>query len=106
MHRIAWIVTIPIALVAISFAVSNREAVTIALWPLPGVINAPLYLVVLLPLVAGFLAGGLIAWVASARTRRALRRQTTRIDQIEAEILTAKGRPDAEPATPPRIPPS
>lgn len=104
MHRIAWIVTIPIALVAISFAVSNRELVTVALWPLPGAITAPLYLVVLLPLVLGFLAGGIVAWFAAARTRSTLRRHTARLDQLEAEVLTTKGKADGESPIPPRLP--
>jgi len=45
---IAWIVTIPFALLLLSFAISNRELVTLGLWPLPFRIDAPVYLVALL----------------------------------------------------------
>ena len=41
MRYLSWIITIPIALVIVSFAVSNRGPVDLALWPLPFEITVP-----------------------------------------------------------------
>ena len=48
MKLVHWLVAVPVALILIVFAISNREAVTVTFWPLPVVFGAPLWLVVLL----------------------------------------------------------
>ncbi len=72
MRPVHWIVTAPAAVAAALFAVSNREHVSVGLWPLPDVLDAPLYLVVLLALVLGFLFGELVG-VAHRRAHAAPR---------------------------------
>lgn len=81
-----WIVLALVALVLILFAVSNREAVAVGLWPLPSVIQLPLYLVVLGTLVIGFFAGQLVTWVGGWRWRREARRSRERIATLEREL--------------------
>src|SRR5216683_2461751 len=64
-----WLVTLPLAIILVIFAVSNREGVIVTLWPLPVTVEAPLYLVVLLALVVGFLVGEVVAWINGRRWR-------------------------------------
>jgi lipopolysaccharide assembly protein A len=92
---IAWIVTVPFALLLLSFAISNRELVTLGLWPLPFRIDAPVYLVALLPLLFGVVIGGLVLWFGRFATGLRMRRLETRLaaTQKDLEGLKARQRP-------------
>jgi uncharacterized integral membrane protein len=85
-----WLVAVPVALVLIIFAVSNREVVTVTFWPLPIQVGAPLWLVVLLAALVGFLFGEIVAWVNGRRWRRDARRKTRRIDALERELAATQ----------------
>jgi uncharacterized integral membrane protein len=80
-----WILLALVALILVVFAISNREMVTLTLWPLPAQLNASLYLVVLLTLLVGFLLGELVAWVNARRWRREARQRARRIEELEHE---------------------
>ena len=75
-----------VALVLIVFAVANRDTVTLTFWPLPVVLSASLYLVVLLTLLVGFLLGELVAWMNGHRWRREARRNAHRIEELERQL--------------------
>ena len=92
MRHISWIVTIPVALVAILFAISNRGIVTLSLWPLPFTLATPVYLATLVALVLGFLAGGFIVWNSQRRHRRRARRESNRVLYLERELKEAQAR--------------
>ncbi|WP_029009140.1 LapA family protein [Azospirillum halopraeferens] len=92
MRYLTWIVTIPIAVVAVLFAISNRDTVVFTLWPTPFSLEAPLYLATLVALVVGFLAGGLIAWVNQGGNRRRARVQTDRVQQLERDLRDTRAR--------------
>jgi uncharacterized integral membrane protein len=86
MRILSWIVLALAALVLILFAVSNRETVSVGLWPLPALVELPLYLVVLGTLVIGFVVGQLLTWIAGWRWRREARRSRERIAMLEREL--------------------
>ncbi len=90
MKLVHWLVTAPLALLLVVFAVSNRESVTVTLWPLPVVLDAPLYLVVLLVLLIGFLVGQLVAWINGRHWRREARRRARRIEALERELAATQ----------------
>nr|WP_295838164.1 lipopolysaccharide assembly protein LapA domain-containing protein [uncultured Azospirillum sp.] len=92
MRHISWIVTIPVALVAILFAISNRGIVTLSLWPLPFTLATPVYLATLVALVVGFLAGGFVVWNSQRRHRRRARRESNRVLYLERELKEAQAR--------------
>lgn len=81
-----WLVTAVVAVVLIVFAVANRAGTTLSLWPFPVKLEAPVYLVVLLALLVGFLIGELMAWFNGRRWRRAARRNARRIEELEREL--------------------
>ncbi len=99
MKLVHWLVTLPLALLLVVFAVSNRESVMVTLWPLPVVLDAPLYLVVLLILLIGFLIGQLVAWINGRHWRREARRRARRIESLERELAATQAHlPKAQPS--------
>jgi uncharacterized integral membrane protein len=90
MRHLHWLVTVPVTLLLIIFAVSNREPVTVTLWPLPDLIEAPLCFVVLLGALAGFFIGAVIAWLGGRRWRQDARRRGRRIEALERELAATQ----------------
>jgi uncharacterized integral membrane protein len=86
MKIVWWIVLALAALLLILFAVSNRETVSVGLWPLPALVELPLYLVVLGTLIIGFFVGELVAWISAGRWRREARRSRERIAALQSEL--------------------
>jgi uncharacterized integral membrane protein len=87
-----WLVTALVALLCVVFAVSNRAGVTLAFWPLGLDLSAPLYLIVLLALLVGFLTGLFVAWIWSWGARRTARARGRRIEILERDLAVAEQR--------------
>ena len=90
MKRLSWIITLPITLAAVAFAVANRRAVTLDLWPLELTVTLPLFMAILGSLFLGLLIGGLILWLSTGRVRLARRRAERRTAELEREIARLK----------------
>lgn len=84
------LIVVVIAIVLAVFAVSNRSAVELGLWPLPGALSLPLYLLVLAALLVGFVVGQLTAWIAGRHWRREAREANRRIAALEGELDDAR----------------
>jgi uncharacterized integral membrane protein len=83
---VGWLIGAPLAAAAAVFAVANRTSAVADLWPLPWTVEAPLYLFVLLALLAGFLAGAAVAWTSSLKARRRIRAAArTEIEALRRE---------------------
>jgi uncharacterized integral membrane protein len=87
LYRGVFLVT---AIVLILFAVSNREAVSVELWPLPFLADVPLYLLCFLSLLFGVLIGVAVAWIAGHGKRRELRTRRRRIEALERELTATQ----------------
>lgn len=88
-----WIIVVPFAAAIIVFSVNNQTEVRLDLWPLHVVtVPLPVFLIVLVSLVVGFFAGGMIAWGSAGRTRA--RTEARRADQAERDLTTAQNRID------------
>ncbi len=87
-----WLIGIPLAVIVILFAVSNRAAVDLNLWPLPFVMNAPLYLIVLLGVLVGFLGGALVAWIAGHGARARASRSERELRHVKADLSRVERR--------------
>ena len=73
------IVLVPIAILAIAFAVANRQVIAISFDPFSSgdpvfVLAAPLFLLVFLLLACGVVIGGVASWLGQGRYRTAARR--------------------------------
>ena len=86
MKHVSWIITIPVTLVVVVFAIANRTPITVNFWPLPWVAQLSLYLVILGSLLAGFLVGAAIAWLSAGRRRQEARRTAERLRGLTAEL--------------------
>ncbi len=61
------------------------------LWPLDfAAAPVPLFVVVLAALLAGFLAGGFVAWASAGKVRKRARAESRRADGVERELEDAK----------------
>ena len=67
MKLLFWIVVALVAAVLALFAASNRESVALGLWPLPFVLDLPLYLAILAAVLIGFISGVLATWKTTRR---------------------------------------
>ncbi|WP_185961411.1 lipopolysaccharide assembly protein LapA domain-containing protein [Telmatospirillum sp. J64-1] len=85
MRVLAWLIGLPVAVIAIVFAVSNRQTTTVELWPLPFTFSLPLFLIVLVPFMVGLLAGAVILWFSQGRRRSAARADRRRLRALERE---------------------
>jgi uncharacterized integral membrane protein len=90
MRAVYWAVTLVAAALLIPFALSNREPISLGFWPLPFLVDLPLYLLILSLLLAGFAIGATAAWIAGRRIRRELRRRRRRVEALERELAAAR----------------
>jgi uncharacterized integral membrane protein len=67
-------------------AVSNRQTVELALWPLPQALALPLYLLIVGLLLAGVLAGLGLGWWAARHHRRRARERGGEAARLDREV--------------------
>lgn len=96
MRRLSWIVTIPITLLVVSFALSNRETAELGLWPFDVTVSTPLFVAVLLPFLLGMALGGFVSWALSVPARRQARVRAGRVRALEAEAARLRAKLEAE----------
>lgn len=87
-------ITLPITVVVVLFAVSNRHGVEVQFWPLPGTLDLPLYVIGLVTMVFGFLIGGVIAWVGAGDSRHRARVAERDARGLEAKLSEARDQAD------------
>lgn len=72
------------------FAASNPQMATLALWPLPFTLDAPLYLAAFAPFLTGALIGGLVVWgrtMTAADARDAARAEARALEKENAALV-------------------
>ena len=84
------LVLIPLAIVAVLFAVANRSPVPLSLDPFsraaPEIaFQAPLFAVIFASLAVGVLVGGAASWFSQASHRRGHRRYSREVRRLRAE---------------------
>ena len=73
-----WIIGLPIAVIAIGFAVANREWITVSFDPINrahpfATIDMPLWALFFAGVLVGIFAGWFVAWMGAGRHRRGAR---------------------------------
>lgn len=91
----AVLIGLPLALLIVSFAVANRQSVTLAFDPFapeaPALsLSLPLFAVVLLSLMLGVLIGGAASWMRQGKWRKEARRRRQEVESLEADIEQAR----------------
>ena len=92
MRRFSWIILLPVAVVVVAFAITNRAPVTLGLWPLEQTYAVPAFVVVLIAVAAGFMLGGLVSWLSAGTTRSRARTLGERAERAEREIRRLRER--------------
>jgi uncharacterized integral membrane protein len=85
-----WALVLAAAALLGLFAAANREPVSLGLWPLPFLLDVPLYLAVFLSLVAGFMVGATAAWIGGRGRRRRLRQCRRRSEALARELAATQ----------------
>jgi uncharacterized integral membrane protein len=88
--KLSWIITIPVVVVCVVFSIFNQQPVTIDLWPFALTYTLPLYLMVLLLLLFGFLIGAAVMWISAGRLRDKARRNYYKASDLEREVTWLK----------------
>lgn len=89
------IITLPLTVFSVLFAVSNGQFVEVTLWPLEQKLSLPLSLAGLGLLLGGFCCGALFVWIYAQKTRFRLWQETRRADRLEKELdLLSKKPPE------------
>jgi len=89
-------ILLPLAAILVIFAVANRHWATVSFDPFNSTdpslsIELPLFVVILLSVILGVLAGGIATWFRQGRWRRAARRHEADAAAARAEL--AQNRP-------------
>jgi uncharacterized integral membrane protein len=99
MRRFAWIITIPVSVIVVVFAVMNRQPVALNLWPLPWDVGAPLFMLTLAAILFGFLLGVAVMWFSTAKQRRRLREAKRALDAAHSELHMLRRQSATAPVT-------
>jgi uncharacterized integral membrane protein len=98
--HLSWIVTLPVTLVVVIFAVANREQAVLSFWPLPWSAGLPIWLIVLGCLLTGFLLGATVAWLSGGPRRRRARQTAERARELARQLAELQRRQTAPQAVP------
>jgi uncharacterized integral membrane protein len=106
------IIVVPLAIMIIAFAVTNRQIVTVSFDPFSAADPAysarlPLFVLIFVLVIVGVIIGGVAAWLRQAKWRRTARRLDADVRTLHAEIESLRREtPAQEPAPLPRLPPT
>jgi uncharacterized integral membrane protein len=87
------LLVVPVLIVLIAFALSNRQVVQLGLWPTDIIIDAPLSTTILVAAGLFFIVGALMTWGASVVTASRARQAERTVRQLEAEVRALKSQP-------------
>jgi uncharacterized integral membrane protein len=80
------IIAIPLLLIAVLFALSNRTDTTFLLWPTDYAVVLPLSVAVFIAMAVAFVVGALFTWVSAVGARLRARRAEHKVRLLEARV--------------------
>jgi uncharacterized integral membrane protein len=89
------IITAPITILVVLFAVSNLDPVTLRLRPFPFDMTMPIWALALIVLFVGFVLGAIVTWIGDRKRRREAKLLARRVGELEQALAAARG-PAAE----------
>ncbi len=95
------LILLPLGLIFIVFAVANRHLVTVSFDPFsssdPGIgLSLPLFVVIVLMVMLGVIAGGIATWFGQRRWRAAARRHETDAHEAREQLASLQQRVAAD----------
>jgi uncharacterized integral membrane protein len=88
---VSLIVTAPITVLVVLFAVSNLDPVTLRLRPFPFDMTIPIWALTLIVLFVGFILGAIVTWIGDRRRRREARLMARRVIELEQALAAVRG---------------
>jgi uncharacterized integral membrane protein len=70
MRYLFWAFVLALTVIAVLFALSNRQVVELSFWPTPYNSSHPIFVWVMVAFVLGFFCGGFVAWMRGLAARR------------------------------------
>jgi hypothetical protein len=107
---VSFLVLVPLALVLVALSIANKQPATVSFDPFSAgtpafALKAPLYLVAFALLIAGVVIGGIAAWIAQGKWRRATRHAQAELRDARNEIdVLRRDLAAREPGSPARLP--
>jgi len=105
---LSWIFWVPVGVILITIAVSNRQIVTFSIDPVSKInpvfsLSLPLYLLLFAAILFGIIFGGVAAWLAQGKWRKNARHMTAEATKWreEATRLQESSRTSLPPALSP-----
>jgi uncharacterized integral membrane protein len=98
-NLLKFIVLAPVAILLLVFAFANRHVVTVSFDPFVEgdiaafAITAPLFLILILAMMVGVLAGGAATWLAQGKYRRAARHSRAEAERLRGEAQMSRPPP-------------
>ncbi|MBO6826677.1 MAG: LapA family protein [Sneathiella sp.] len=86
MKYISWGFIALLCLIVVTLSIGNREAVTFSLFPLPFVMDIPLFILILAGAFLGVLLGSLRTWMADGKARRENRHHKQEVLRLKGEV--------------------
>lgn len=86
------LLSIPLLLILIVFALSNKQVVRLGLWPTDVQVDLPVSLAVLGVAALFFLLGAFIAWSGTLMQARRARRAEATVRQLQAQLDAVRAR--------------
>ena len=99
------LLVVPVLIVLIAFALSNRQVVQLGLWPTDIVIEAPLSVTILVAAGLFFIVGALMTWGTGVLTASRARHAERTVRQLEAEVRALRAQPRAAAGSAMALPP-
>jgi uncharacterized integral membrane protein len=87
-----YIIAIPVLIVLVAFALSNRENVNLHLWPTDYAVEVALSVAVLIAMGFGFLVGALMLWFSAVAAKGRARRAERARDRLQADLDALRAR--------------
>lgn len=89
MKIITTVISLLVAIGTVSFAISNRQLVTVSLWPIPFELTLPLVFLIIIISVMVFLLGWFLSWFRCLTVKRTLKKENKKTKK-QIELLEAK----------------
>lgn len=92
---VKWLLLVPFAVAVVVFSISNLHGVTLSFWPFSETLAPPVFLLVLVSLLLGFLVGAAVMWLSDGRVRQRARQEHRRVHELERDVTTLTHERDA-----------
>src|ERR1700722_16006701 len=103
------LIVIPLSLILVVFAASNRHFVTVSFNPFDSgdpslAVSLPLFALIIAGAIGGVVAGGCATWLGQRHWRRAARRHEADAREVRAQLADIHASARTSRADPPRLP--